>query len=578
MFVMQIALLGGDTLAAAGFEVPRLSRWQRFVDSGELARTLTHTCLLVKPRVDLGYRLVLAAGALSLVISIDGDEHVVPIEAEPDAGGFEPLAAIFRAINAVVAARGEQLVLVEVRRSYRVVFVAPSRLPPDVGWYAELCVVDVAAPASDQPPAALAPLDAQLDQRFELDGSLPGLVAAYVLRMARFAGIEHAVCEPRWHQEPGELTLTLSETLPTGGGWSRTVSVPYMPELDVQPILDAINSSLEQSSRRLYRVARSPDRIEVALLDKVTAAELRRRGDLIEHPARDVLRALAGAGVELPALSSTWEHAMSWVGHCFGQLAILADGIVDLAVAVAKDEEVSIAWTIAGRTTTLAYPASLGSRPLVEVFPQMIGDLNRLLHEAGVAHRYVVMTGAPYFYAHRLLLLDPSWLAIVARYRQVRPECLDEATRASLVHPLGAYPSTAPASTPPRLPGIADLVARDRILGSDFKCSARPSDFPDLIEEIARFARIAVEIGADLVDEGEVVAVPVTHRGVTSIVRVDNAKYVNPTSILTYLNGLLATRTPRHQLYLYRAGGYAGGIVRATDDEAARLRRLGYIQ
>jgi hypothetical protein len=300
---------------------------------------------------------------------------------------------------------------------------------------------------------------------------------------------------------------------------------------------------------------------------------------LIENPAREALRALADAGVELPALSSKWEYAARWIGRCFVQLAVLADGIVEISSQLAVEEgAVSIAWTIAGNVSTCVYPASLGPRPLVEVFAQLIGDLNRLLHAAGVEYRYVVMTGEPYFYSHRLLLLDPSWLAAIARCRELEPECLDDGTRAALVHTLGGYPSSAPTTTPPRLPRIDDIVSRDKIQDNDFKCSARPSDFPDLIQEIARHARIAVEVGDHLVDEGEVVAVPVTYRGVTAIVRVDNAKYVNPASILTYLNGLLATRTPRNQLYYFRAGGYSGGIVRATDDEAAKLRRLGYIE
>jgi hypothetical protein len=47
--------------------------------------------------------------------------------------------------------------------------------------------------------------------------------------------------------------------------------------------------------------------------------------------------------------------------------------------------------------------------------------------------------------------------------------------------------------------------------------------------------------------------------------------------ILDYLNALLDGRKPRRQIYRFRGGGWSGGVVRATDEEAAQLRALGYI-
>ncbi len=544
-----------------GFGVPDVPTWSGFVASGELARTLTRACWLVRPRVELGYRLAVSGARCVLTIVVDGHEHVRAIEPEPDASTGVDLERVVDALNDALGAggRGERFELVERSGSLH------QRRRIVVRGHPEL---------------AIAPIEARAPRRLEGDGSLLGLVGDHVERLCRFAGLPHVTCKPRWVQDPGVLTFMFEQRPPDGGGVTQTLRVRATPELDVQTILDTINGELDADGERLYRLAREPGRVEVALLDKAAAAELRRAGDLIERPAREALRALANAGFELPSLYGEWK---SWGGYrireSLRRIGLLAKGLAELdcAIEVSDDDATTIAWTIGETRTTARYGAELAPRPAASVLAMIAGDLNRALAAAGIEHRCLVMTGEPYFHGYRLVLLDREWLAQVARGEEVLPGCLDDALLAAIDHVIGMYPVAEPAAAPPRLPRMEEIVARADIRDDDFKCSARPSDFFDLIEGLAQFARIAIEVAPRATQEGRLVAIEVTYRGATSTIRIEDRKYVDVRPILDYLNALLDTRKPRRQLHVFSGGGWSGGVVRATDEQAAQLQALGYI-
>jgi len=555
----------------AGFAVPDVPTWSGFVASGELARTLTRACALAGPLCEIGYRLTTAGGRCVLAIVIDGHEHVREIAPDRDSSVSvsveEALEAVVDALNGALGerGRGERFAIVERSGPLH------GRRRIVVRDHAEL---------------AIAPIDARLDRRFDGDGSLLGLIGDYVERLCRFVDLPHITCKPRWVQDPGVLTFTFEHRPPDGGGVTRTLRLRAGAELDVQTILDTINGELGAEGRRLYRVAREPGRADVALLDKAAAAELRRAGELIERPAREELRELANAGFELPSLYGEWK---SWGGYrireSLRRIGLLARGIAEIECAIEVDGEVdgdgddatTITWTIDGKATAVRYGAELADRPATLMLATIAGDLNRALAAAGIAHRCLVITGEPHFYGYRMVLLDRGWLDRVARCAEVLPGCLDEALLAAIDHVIGMHPLAEPAGEPPRLPLMEEIVDRADILDHDFKCSARPSDFFDLIEELARFARIAVEVEQRGRFEGELVAIDVTYRGATSTIRLENQKYANVSPILDYLNALLDARKPRRQIYVFRGGGWSGGVVRATDEEAAQLRALGYI-
>jgi hypothetical protein len=532
-------------LAAAGVPLDRMRSWGELVTSGELARTLTRLCVVVADRLALGYRLTPSA----LEISIDGVAHDIALPADDR----DVLGAVGNVLGQINEHLGdEQLLLVA---GYRIVLADPRQIPPEKLMHMSPRITR--GTLIDRELAALPPIDVP---RFGDDGSLAGLVAAYVERLARFAGGDNVRCEPRWTQDPGVLTFTLSWRSPEGGGLQVTLRVPLRegtngPELDPQPIMDALNrfgaGFDDDRESHLYRIATRPDRVDVARLDRATAAELRRRGELVEHPAQDVLRVLADAGFEL-----------SWLGrdrtcHAYHQRE-LATRLGMLAAAAG----------IALPPRTSRYEDA----PLARV----VAELNAAFAAADIAHRVAAIVGEPFFYGTRLVLLDRAWCAYLPLLADnLEPGCI-AAAELAIDRVLGSYPPVELPPAPPRLPTLDELVRGENILEHDFKCSARPSDLGELIDELARFARLAVEVGA-CTTAGDGFAFAVTCRGEHATITLANEKYADVGPILSFVNARIGERTPRHQLYTFRSGTWGGGVVRATDDEAVALRGAGYI-
>src|SRR4051812_22330989 len=79
-----------------GFDLVRLPSWERFVATGELARTLTRACVLDGR---LGYDLIDTDGALELRVTFAGVTHAIaiPIRGEP----LDRVDDILAAINAI---------------------------------------------------------------------------------------------------------------------------------------------------------------------------------------------------------------------------------------------------------------------------------------------------------------------------------------------------------------------------------------------------------------------------------------------------------------------------------------------
>ncbi|HEY1549045.1 MAG TPA: hypothetical protein VGG28_14575 [Kofleriaceae bacterium] len=534
-------------LAAAGVPLDRMRSWGELVTSGALARTLTRLCVVVADRLALGYRLTPS----TLEISIDGVANAIVLP-DPDRDVLGAVGDVLGQINEHLG--DDQLLLVA---GYRIVLADPRQVPTD--RLAHMTPRITRGPLIERELAALPTIEMPL---LGEDGSLAGLVAAYVERLARFAGDDNVHCEPRWTQDPNALTFTLSWRSPQGGGLQVTVRVPLRetangPAIDPQPILDALNrfgAGFDDDEREahLYRVATSADRVDIARLDRTTAAELRRRGELVEHPAQDVLRALADAGFEL-----------SWLGR-------------DRTCHAFHQRELATRFGMLATSAGIALPAR-EARYVDAPLASIIAELNAGL--TGSAHRVVAVVGEPFFYNTRLVLLDRAWCAylpLLARTGNLEPGCITDADLAAIDIVLGEYPAAELPPAPPRLPALEELVRSENILGHDFKCSARPSDLGELIEELARFARLAVEVGR-CTPTGDDFAFAVTCRGELATITLGNEKYANVGPILDYVNARIGARTPRHQLYLFRSGTWGGGVVRATDDEAAALRAAGYV-
>ena len=523
--------------------------WGELVASGELARTLTRLCVVVADRLALGYRLT----PTGLEVAIDGVAHAI----EPPADDRDVLGAVGNVLGQINEHLGdEQLLLVAARDAgYRIVLADPRQVPPE-----QIIGMSPRITRGELIERELAALPALAAPRIGEDGSLAGLVAAYVERLARFAGEEHVHCEPQWTQNPGALAFTLSWRPPDGGGAQVTLRVPLRegtngPELDPRPILDVLNRfGDDDRDEHLYRIAADADRVDVVRLDRATAAELRRRGELVEHPAQDVLRVLADAGFEL-----------SWLGR-------------DRTCHAYHQHELATRLAMLAASAGIALPAR-ASRYEDAPLARVVADINAAI--SATEHRVAAVVGEPFFYGMRLVLLDRAWCAylpLLARTGNLEPGCVAEAELAGFaqVSVVAAYPAVELPPAPPRLPALDELVRSENILEHDFKCSSRPSDLGELIDELARFARLAVEVGA-CSSAGDDFAFAVTCRGEHATVTLANEKYADVGPILDYVNARIGARTPRHQLYAFRSGTWGGGIVRATDDEAVKLRAAGYI-
>jgi hypothetical protein len=322
------------------------------------------------------------------------------------------------------------------------------------------------------------------------------------------------------------------------------------------------------------------------------AAELRKAAMLVEGaPLAPALKDLGDAGFALSYLGGWW---MSWLGgerDAIGQLArclkrtcLLAKDVIDLSITMRRDDlgGVLLRFEHAGSSVEHAYPHGLNEKNLVDVLPRVYRDLNVFLAARGVSHRFVIMTGKPLWYDHRLLLVSPRWLAAIASAPGLLAESLPaEATETPPLPSPSRYPAEAIDEALPRIARVEEIVAKGRVLDSDFKSSARSEDFPDVVKEIAALAGVALEV-----DE---VAVPdplahhydvfVASNGARAVIRLGNDKYPDVRPIVSYLNGLLAARArdDGRRLYVFTAGGFSGGVVLANDAEATALREAAYL-
>jgi len=130
------------------------------------------------------------------------------------------------------------------------------------------------------------------------------------------------------------------------------------------------------------------------------------------------------------------------------------------------------------------------------------------------------------------------------------------------------------------LPLPEEIVGERHVQDSDYKCPARESDLPSVFDQIAAFARVPATCAplARLDAESDRHELAVSWRGAGSIIRMSTDKYADVQPILDYLNAILASGgAGARRLYRFRSGGYSGGVLLATDEQASELRALAYV-
>ncbi|HEY7371149.1 MAG TPA: hypothetical protein VIF57_03150 [Polyangia bacterium] len=593
-------------LDRAGFVVPYgMQTWRSFVEGGDLGRTLVRLCVLAGRAVPLSFVLERGpAASVTVVFVLRGESFEVSCGSDLlEESAADGLALILRGLNGVLAARGVDRRFVFDEQDHRLVLLDArgAAWAAQRSWLAEKCLPPEPAVAAKEPSKSRAlpalPTPEQIVPprwHFAADAGYPALLADYFMRLAAFARVGPVTCVPTPSLAPlfrndEFFSLRVTWTHPSGGSVQETVRIRPGTRVPLQPICDAINRGLDMAGRRgrkngarlqAYLCVSSPWGQHVVLATAAEAARLRRHAYLIEpEPAAPSIKSLGDGGIQLPYLGGFWR---GWwqLDRCLTRTCLLAHGHIALSFATAWDGDggAEIRYRAGDATAAYRYPARTGKEEVVDVLPRVYRDLNAFVGAQGVAHRFVMMKAEPHWYTPRLLLLDPAAIAAIRNAPGTYLDCLPPEVPGPLLAPT-RHPERAVVPSLDRVPTVAEIVGERQVLESDFKCASRESDYPSLVEELARFANVPVEVERLAVANENVdhYDVRVSHDGVGATIRLDNQKYAQVGPIVDYLNSILAARRDERALYRFTAGSFESGVLLATPAQADQLRAAAYL-
>lgn len=548
-----------------GFSVPLgRQRWRAFVAAGYLPRLLTRMCRLAAGRAPLGFAL--DGDRLELRLDDRGVEiDLGALDGDGEAG--EVIAtAILGPANELLAGAG-----IDPRFAVGRGGATGSAKRRGINFDHRITLGE-----GDRLRSPYEVVDGE--RIFTTDPSYPELLARYTNELAAFAGVDVRA----------EVTGSLADLFVNDRVFSLrvvvrdfmhlTVRIPRDP-IDLQPIFDCVNRELAGTGRQLYRCMDEPWGEIAVLATPAEAAELRAQADLLEpHHKRAVLEKLGRSGFQLEAMTGWWSTFARWgLGRCLLQFRELCrdEAALTWSIEPRDDGGITLSVPCHGAEEIADYGPELAEKPAAEVFIDVVAQLNRALAAGEVEHRALVMTGEPLWYGRRLVLVPTEWAAQVSRYR----ECLSGAIEADAPLPWPiAYPPRAIDAEFPRIPDLDELVPAARICDHDFKCSARPHDFYDLVVEIGELAGLEIHCEGSSSGPGPgEITLHARWRGRDLPIAVVESKYLGVGPILECFNKLLAERDDPYRLHLYRAGNYEGGLVRVTEAELAECRRYGYV-
>lgn len=540
-------------------------------------------CVLAAPHAALGFELEAAhsTGELRCLLRLDSRSRRVVVTREAD---FLDADAKF-GIERILTAANELLAKAGDRRFELVRGPAPesSKSSPVTGTDNKF---NYRVTFGDAEP--LPTFEDVVDETgvFRADPGYPALLARHFEELAAFADAGPVRCGPTPSLAPmfvDETMVSLRVVWLGDVTVQETVRLPRISNgrLELQPLFDCINARLSESSYELYRCADRPWGEVAVRASKAEAAALRRSADLIEPlPARDILTVLGGAGFRLPYMSGHWSAMARFrLERCLAQVRELGRGRIELEVELTRDDigGLTIAARCGDSVEVADYPAGLATDDVLATFAKVIGQLNRALESGRCDHRLLIVAGAPLWYEHRLFLLPTPWANQIAFFRETVNGCLTP-RREPMAWPI-RYPELPIDVDFPRLPEVREIVPEARVLDSDFKCSARPSDFFDVLREIAGFARLELDVDEEArqgpgPDECTL-TVTCRDRGATII--VESRKYLNVAPIVEAFNRFIEESDSELRLYQYDGGHFDGGVLLANAAEVTELRRCGYV-
>ncbi len=507
--------------------------WRRFVQTGALGRSLIKLCVLAQPVVPLSFVLQRAdENDIQMTFVMAGTSFDAAFRS-----GWDDDAKI--AIEWLLALLNEHL---------------PDEVTHRFSLERDTMTWNVRFAADESAASTLPTAEEIATVCFEEDPSYPTLLAGWIERLARFAGVEDVACDmpslAARYRDTDSFALRLRTDY-------LTQTIDFRRDGDdfvVDRVFDALNHLLED--RRLVRYtsakSKSPWGVAVALATEGEIASLRAAALLREPDQRnDTLDGFANAGLILPAYPRP--------AATLSRMRMLTDDAFDFDL---RDGEV---WLGHDERSRLV---SLDNERGDEI--RIVRALNELFAEGELTDRLVLMRGEPHWYGLRVLLLPMPWVAHVADWPQTEANCLPNEPRPASL-PVLTHPTSRGVVRFARVPTVEDIVGEERVCEHDFKCSARPGDYQDLFDELAAFADLPVRAdsvswaGTDIevrLDDG-------------ARIRCSNQKYADVSPMLDHLNAQLENVGP-YRMYTFAGAGWEGGVLLADSDELETLQRARY--
>jgi hypothetical protein len=435
--------------------------------------------------------------------------------------------------------------------------------------------VGTRVPGDELDPPRLPTVEAIVgaERVFASDPSYGSLLARFLEDLGRFTGVDGVHAERRAIEpdEAGAMQITVA-----GGRVQFTCRAPGASTTDAAALVADLNSYLLGGRRRklhLYRIDAYNRGFVLASPEEVR--ELRRCGYLIESwRVAWAIEKLDRAGIEL----GRFERGAWDLERLLRRMLLLGAGLEPIEAEIERGRRGAIVLRLRGHEQLVVRTSRLPrEEPLHESLRRVLPRLNRLLARAGSDWRWLHHEGR---YLHRVVLAPRPWAALFAELFERAAASLEAGFGydGAAVLPL-AHPLPDPALELPRLYTPADLLPRRRIHETDFKCSARSSDYPELLVELARFAGVELEVEpvaqADQPAPGHY-TVRATYRGEHRAIVMADRKYADASPMLEYLNELLAAARRRFRLHLFHSPN-EGGVVLVSDEEARKLRAAAYL-
>ncbi|MEZ4362955.1 MAG: hypothetical protein R3B48_22380 [Kofleriaceae bacterium] len=543
-----------------------------------LEQTLVRMCRLAEGRFALSFEMP-DEDATLVHLQVGGAALAVRLEADACGEGVQHLVGELNQVLGQVAPTW-RFAVAELGRTIRLLLVPTGWLDHVPEAVFEECLSGLepgfarASPPRryppGPPPAAPEVTDVVGPRRvFARATSYAALLAEYLTSLGAFAGARDVQVTPRLlnADEGGVMHLSAKAR-----NLQWTMRLPGASDATLSEAVDELNGfALRGRRRRLYAYRMDERSQGFVLASREEAETLRRWGHLCEDWRRQLAsEALTKAGVEL-ARYGRGSPALTQVVQ---RMAYLGRDVAPMQAAVDADR--SVRFRVASLEHTVDLPADASERELSALLAALLPGLNDLCARAQLEHRWLLHRDR---YVWRVVLASRPWAAQLAALFSPIAASLEPgfAYHGPAMLPI-AHPRAVARPTLPILPRPEDLVPRKRLLSSDFKCSTRSTDFPDLLQELSTFAGLELQVEPVAQPDAEErhYTVLTTHEGAHHQVQIANYKYADVTPFLDFLNALLAAKRKRARLYQFHDAN-DHGVVLATPSQASALAAAGYV-